>query len=149
MEFCYRVRRQDKVAKRVRLTVQKESPTEVDNVIRTWLYEKQKQTLNRGKLVMMPIETLFCREIDHSVREVSYLQFRNSQKKNKRKLFGRIGGSDKPSVPPKLQCTMVSSAASPSVSCNALKRARYAEEKRQQRAQAKIDEDHMVSANLI
>ena len=118
-------------------------------MIRTWLYKKQNQTLNRRQLVMMPIETLFCREIDYSVREVSYLQFRNSQK-NKRKLGGgRLGGSRNSPVPAKLQCALLTSAASPSVSCNLLKRARYAEKKRQQRAQAKIDQNHKVCVDLI
>ena len=116
VEFKHRARPYQKNVTRVRLPVDVQLPRKVDEVIRKWLYEKKPKQLAAASFV----STLFHRQIDATVQQVSYMEFQN-----KRKRPTKIAGLVKAST------SSAEAEASPTI--QKLKRCRYNMQKQQQR----------------
>ena len=121
----YRARRIDKNVQVVRLSV--DSHEDADNVIRDWLRSKRKRKRPAQKKTTEPA-TLFMQTIDKNIFVTSYQEYQNLTKQG-----CAVGGNTSKSVDISPDCIVK------------LKRARYARQKRNQREEAKLLEQQIVS----
>ena len=115
VEFNFRSRRTQKKKQIIRLSIS--SVEEADEAIRLWLARKKRK--HDVQSVTKKCVSLFLRPVDDIVRERSYHDFQNCQRK-----FGRAGLQTSPTE-------------SSSTTIHKLKLARYANAKRVARAEAK------------
>ena len=131
VEFKYRTRAIEKVAKPIQLKVSVAVPSVIDDVIRRWL--QVKHTLKR-KTEMRCISTLFNRAIDADVQALSYVDFQNQRKIGKRPRQAISSNSPQPT----------SSAV-----MHKLQLARYREKKRKKRTQEKNAVQYQVHTHCL
>ena len=133
VEFKHRSSPHQKVVKRVRAKVCKETPSGIDETIRQWLFLNKSKASKASKSVVW-IDTLFHRPIDTEVREPSYAECQNLRKDN-------VSRHSTPPVKRKSPETPSSLAK--------LEQARASEQYRMQKRKQRLDEKIKTQALVL